>query len=141
MLSRLVRKPRPTSDMEHCMQMKHSLCHWRSSKEMYLAPARPAHRKHVKLVNGLYSSSPFPRLVDDEHCRLPLKVLYNFSIHTHIHSVHLCAALSLPHSGFTILPHSGRGMPGTGIKPLTLRFMGDLLHLLSPGRPYVHAFT
>lgn len=25
------------------MQVKHSLCHWRSSKEMYFAPARPAH--------------------------------------------------------------------------------------------------
>lgn len=27
------------------MQVKHSLCHWRSSKEMYLAPARPARIK------------------------------------------------------------------------------------------------
>lgn len=41
MSSRCVRKPRPTRDTEHCMQVKHSLCHWRSSKEMYLAPARP----------------------------------------------------------------------------------------------------
>lgn len=45
MLSRWVRKPRPTSDTAHCTQAKHSLCHWRSSKEMYLAPARPAHIK------------------------------------------------------------------------------------------------
>lgn len=45
MLSRWVRKPRPTRETEHCMQVKHSLCHWRSSKEMYLAPARPARIK------------------------------------------------------------------------------------------------
>jgi len=42
MSSRCVRKPRPTSVTEHRLQLKHSLCHWRSSNEMYLAPARPA---------------------------------------------------------------------------------------------------
>lgn len=49
MWSRWVRKPRPTSDTEHCMQVKHSLCHWRSSKEMYLSPARPARITHPRI--------------------------------------------------------------------------------------------
>ncbi|TNN37116.1 hypothetical protein EYF80_052712 [Liparis tanakae] len=54
MSSRCVRKPRPTSVTEHWLQLKHSLCHWRSSKEMYLAPARPATTKQrrVPLHNG-----------------------------------------------------------------------------------------
>lgn len=61
MLSRWVRKPRPTSETAHCTQAKHSLCHWRSSKEMYFAPARPAHIKqrsiylHNVQVNARYS--------------------------------------------------------------------------------------
>lgn len=41
MSSRSVRKPRPTSDREHFLQLKQSLCHCRSSKEMYLVPPRP----------------------------------------------------------------------------------------------------
>lgn len=38
-----VRNPRPTRDTEHCIHVKHSLCHCRSSNEMYLAPAKPGH--------------------------------------------------------------------------------------------------
>lgn len=41
MSSLSVRKPRPTSDSEHFLQLKQSLCHCRSSKEMYLVPPRP----------------------------------------------------------------------------------------------------
>lgn len=41
MSSRSVRKPRPTKDTEHFLQLKQSLCHWRSSKEMYLLPPNP----------------------------------------------------------------------------------------------------
>lgn len=61
MLSRWVRKPRPTSDTEHSTQEKHSLCHWRSSKEIYLAPARPAHIKQ-RYMNGIMC-----RLMQDLH--------------------------------------------------------------------------
>lgn len=43
MSSRWVRNPRPTRDTEHCIHVKHSLCHCRSSNEMYLAPAKPGH--------------------------------------------------------------------------------------------------
>lgn len=39
--SRSVRNPRPTRETEHFLQLKQSLCHWRSSKEMYLLPPRP----------------------------------------------------------------------------------------------------
>lgn len=47
MSSLSVRKPRPTRDREHFLQLKQSLCHWRSSKEMYFVPPRPVHkRKH-----------------------------------------------------------------------------------------------
>lgn len=41
MSSLSVRKPRPTRDTEHFLQLKQSLCHCRSSKEMYLLPPRP----------------------------------------------------------------------------------------------------
>lgn len=41
MSSLSVRKPRPTSDSEHFLQLKQSLCHCRSSKEMYLVPPSP----------------------------------------------------------------------------------------------------
>lgn len=41
MSSLSVRKPRPTSDREHFLQLKQSLCHCRSSKEMYFVPPSP----------------------------------------------------------------------------------------------------
>ena len=47
MSSRSVRKPRPTRDTEHFLQLKQSLCHWRSSKEMYLLPPRPEREEDV----------------------------------------------------------------------------------------------
>lgn len=36
-----VMKPLPTSDVEHCAQIKQSLCQCRSSNEMNLAPPIP----------------------------------------------------------------------------------------------------
>lgn len=42
MSSLSVRKPRPTRDTKHFLQLKQSLCHCLSSKEMYLLPPRPA---------------------------------------------------------------------------------------------------
>lgn len=48
MSSLSVRKPLPTRDTEHFLQLKQSLCHWRSSKEMYLLPPSPVcDDKHV----------------------------------------------------------------------------------------------
>lgn len=48
MSSLSVRKPLPTRDTEHFLQLKQSLCHWRSSKEMYLLPPSPiCDCKHV----------------------------------------------------------------------------------------------
>lgn len=41
MSSLSVRKPRPTNEREHFLQLKQSLCHCRSSKEMYLVPPSP----------------------------------------------------------------------------------------------------
>lgn len=69
MLSRLVRKPRPTSDTEHCMQVKHSLCHCRSSKEMYLAPARPAQIKQRSMFihNAQVINASLPCLSDSSY--------------------------------------------------------------------------
>lgn len=36
-----VKNPSPTKETEHFPQLKHSLCHWRSWKQMNLAPLRP----------------------------------------------------------------------------------------------------
>jgi hypothetical protein len=47
MSSRSVRKPRPTRDTEHFLQLKQSLCHWRSSKEMYLLPPSPTRKSQI----------------------------------------------------------------------------------------------
>lgn len=54
-----VRKPRPTRDTLQRLQLKHSLCHWRCSNEMYLLPPRPEEKEHqggegrVSLLLGL----------------------------------------------------------------------------------------
>lgn len=45
MSSLSVRKPRPTSEREHFLQLKQSLCHCRSSKEMYFVPPSPVNRE------------------------------------------------------------------------------------------------
>lgn len=45
MSSRSVRKPRPTRDKEHFLQLKQSLCHCRSSKEMYFVPPSPVSKE------------------------------------------------------------------------------------------------
>ena len=43
-----VRKPSPTKEMEHFPQLKHSLCHWRSWKQINLAPLRPVKQLEKK---------------------------------------------------------------------------------------------
>lgn len=39
------KKPAPTSETEHWVQVKHGWCHWRSSNEMYFPPPKPAAKK------------------------------------------------------------------------------------------------
>lgn len=51
MSSLSVRKPRPTNEREHFLQLKQSLCHWRSSKEIYLVPPSPEKAKDVVKIN------------------------------------------------------------------------------------------
>jgi len=43
-----VRKPSPTKETEHLPQLKHSLCHWRSWKQINLAPLRPVKQLEKK---------------------------------------------------------------------------------------------
>lgn len=66
MSSLSVRKPRPTSDSEHFLQLKQSLCHCRSSKEMYLVPPRPAEAGGRPGEDGEGAARPGSRTVDSE---------------------------------------------------------------------------
>lgn len=45
MSSLSVRNPRPTRDIKHFLQLKQSLCHCLSSKEMYLLPPKPVENR------------------------------------------------------------------------------------------------
>ena len=71
MSSLSVRKPRPTSDSEHFLQLKQSLCHCRSSKEMYLVPPRPAEAGGRPGEDGEGAAQPGSRTVDSVSCLQP----------------------------------------------------------------------